>query len=1156
MEKTFCMRWGIVQVVLMVVVLSFAQNVNAIVEESAGLGGFQDVESSSGNSISASSLDAEVASNETELQNPSVAEYMLAGNTVSRTGNIKNVGLSDFQYKVVFEKVSGNDEFCSGLQLEAKKGTEIAYAGNLSGFDFNVDVLNVGVQEDWDFNISLPSGYFVGSECVFDFKYIAWQTSFVDASQGWVDTEVITNNKIFAGIETPMQTGYNVNDESDINSYGVPRDPNEIACTGGATNINGVSVHWTDVSGENTLVKYQREYSKVDSYDWTGNEIYTEAFTNYRTFGGNPGAEAVYGSHVRAWFDENDNDVVDVEEMVSEWSNECFIEFDVTAPAMPTGLRRLERNDHNVVHECGDITNEKQMHPDWADNTEGDFDHYEYTSFNAPNGAVGLNEKIFYDSIFEYNGSWLPNDGTYGFAVRAVDKAGNKSDWALGGDKTFEDSCQITYDTTGPVVTIDAIKYLDGTIEPDKFVTSYNTPTIVGSISDDNGIQVVGLVTNGQGYLVTVTDDMWEVHITDVLPDGVHTLRLKAVDSLGNITEIERDIRIDTVAPYAEHTFYKDGVKIEGFNVYYDGGHKFSGPVVYIDNDLSRLSFTGEYTDTNPSAGLYWDSYAIFEAQDDGSFAFSQNGKRSLCSWRREPNLVDISDQNTFSLTDRESFDNCVASLPEGEYYIAHHIYDYATRDDIPTINQFRDVLGLHFIVDTAPSVPTDIRILDNEDNDLGCEGVTNNRYITVDWADSIESDVDHFDYQIREAITIAQPTVSEYSGRIRDEDGYYKYRVRAVDDRDNTSGWTPWCGVTLDRDAPEAPTLIEPTNESVVTGESLLSDWSDVSDAHHYIYESYHDSSTSHLRWHHIYQESEKTATDVDDAVFWWRVKAVDEAGNESDWSELWKVTIDNTQGIVLNEFMPKPVRRLEDQWVEIYNNGDETVDVNGWYITDAKGPNEHKRKIDVAHTDTGSTKIAPGEFLVIKNYGTFHLNDEGDTIKLFNDRDILIDSYKYKKSEVRLGKTIARIPDGVGDWADPVPTPGEKNNPSNDKKDFFEYYKNKCFDGENVLCEKDFMKKYGISKKEEKKKEEKKQKDMSVVVEKEDDKKVDNDKTVKKEKNKSTKEDESKQDNQKEEEKTSKQEDDKTDNSNQKESDEEVKEDIDEEMGELKAA
>lgn len=100
-----------------------------------------------------------------------------------------------------------------------------------------------------------------------------------------------------------------------------------------------------------------------------------------------------------------------------------------------------------------------------------------------------------------------------------------------------------------------------------------------------------------------------------------------------------------------------------------------------------------------------------------------------------------------------------------------------------------------------------------------------------------------------------------------------------------------------FDNTAPNNPTLISPANNAVIKGASLTQSWSDSSsDVDHYIYESYNNSSATSLRYHTTYSATSKTATNVGETTYWWRVKAVDEAGNESGWSPLWKVTVDNT--------------------------------------------------------------------------------------------------------------------------------------------------------------------------------------------------------------------------------------------------------------------
>jgi len=122
-------------------------------------------------------------------------------------------------------------------------------------------------------------------------------------------------------------------------------------------------------------------------------------------------------------------------------------------------------------------------------------------------------------------------------------------------------------------------------------------------------------------------------------------------------------------------------------------------------------------------------------------------------------------------------------------------------------------------------------------------------------------------------------------------------WQVRAGDNNGNWSSWSAISLVTTDYTAPDAPTLNGPANNSVVNGASLTQSWnaSASTDVDHYVYESYNDAGKTSLRWNQTVYGLSKTATNVADSTFWWRVKAVDAAGNESAWSPLWKLTIDN---------------------------------------------------------------------------------------------------------------------------------------------------------------------------------------------------------------------------------------------------------------------
>lgn len=164
----------------------------------------------------------------------------------------------------------------------------------------------------------------------------------------------------------------------------------------------------------------------------------------------------------------------------------------------------------------------------------------------------------------------------------------------------------------------------------------------------------------------------------------------------------------------------------------------------------------------------------------------------------------------------------------------------------------------------------------------------------------------------------------------------------------------------------------------------------------------------------------------------------------NETDWGE--PVAVDSQvvcppppeTGIVINEFLPNPAGndkapKPNGEWVELYNKGSEIVDVAGWVLYDENDANELPITSD--NTNTGSTTIGSGEFLVVYRNGDndFALdNTGGDTVRLYNGEigggADLIDSHTYTIN-AQEGKSFARIPNGSDNWVDPVPTPGEPN-------------------------------------------------------------------------------------------------------------------------------
>ena len=93
----------------------------------------------------------------------------------------------------------------------------------------------------------------------------------------------------------------------------------------------------------------------------------------------------------------------------------------------------------------------------------------------------------------------------------------------------------------------------------------------------------------------------------------------------------------------------------------------------------------------------------------------------------------------------------------------------------------------------------------------VGCGASINQRNITVDWNNSSDPNFSYYQYQadsdkVSPYDYTTNVNTSERSGTIRDQDGTYNYRIRAIDKAGNIGAWSNWCSVTLDRQSPSTP--------------------------------------------------------------------------------------------------------------------------------------------------------------------------------------------------------------------------------------------------------------------------------------------------------------------------------------------------------------
>ena len=461
---------------------------------------------------------------------------------------------------------------------------------------------------------------------------------------------------------------------------------------------------------------------------------------------------------------------------------------DRTAPSAPTGLQIIDHE--GTVLGCRGITNNRNIKIDWSNNPETDLAYY----------ILDLKDKDNHKqlTVSEYNARIRNLDGLYTYKIRATDLAGNTS--------PASEWCAVILDRVAPTGEIKGIKYDKADIE--NFITNDNTPKLYGSYADNIEVANVNIELYGQSYMPQYTGGIWISPNFGPIPDGTHTATLTITDAAGNETVVTQDIIIDTMAPIASYKHYDNGTEITDSLAYVKG--------------INQLTFTGKYFDNDPSSGLLQDSYVIFEAQDDGSFKFSHNGKKSFCSWRKAPNLLSISG-TSFVQTTPVEFTNCIATLPDGEYYMAHQVYDTATRKDIPSITQFRDVLGLHFIVDTVAPDTT----ITSPTDDTYVKGIVDLKGTVI------EDNLLRYYYKVSGPENVTSKTVYKDTGftdmtfytwdTTNYQDGEYEIKLSARDKAQNKdTGSTNIIHLNIDNTKPE---ILAVEDQNLFEGDDLPTD-------------------------------------------------------------------------------------------------------------------------------------------------------------------------------------------------------------------------------------------------------------------------------------------------------------------------------------------
>jgi hypothetical protein len=125
----------------------------------------------------------------------------------------------------------------------------------------------------------------------------------------------------------------------------------------------------------------------------------------------------------------------------------------------------------------------------------------------------------------------------------------------------------------------------------------------------------------------------------------------------------------------------------------------------------------------------------------------------------------------------------------------------------------------------------------------------------------------------------------------------------------------------------------------------------------------------------------------------------------------------------VVINEVFPK-TDDISKEWIELYNNGTEPVSLDRWKLENTSGDTK-------IFSMNASSRILAHDFLIFYQTQTaMSFNKEGDTVRLVDENNNLIDSQGYQ-GILGYNMSVGRSSDGGGSWV--ICTTRTPNKPNN---------------------------------------------------------------------------------------------------------------------------
>ncbi|MCD6215721.1 MAG: hypothetical protein J7J92_01445 [Candidatus Aenigmarchaeota archaeon] len=490
----------------------------------------------------------------------------------------------------------------------------------------------------------------------------------------------------------------------------------------------------------------------------------------------------------------------------------------------------------------------------------------------------------------------------------------------------------------------------------------------------------------------TPVGSQWQYQVhwdTTEVADGTYYIRVSMVDYAGHVTiDPLRTIDIDNTPPAISITTPSNNQFVKGIVEI-----TFTMSDSHIDYSTAEVSTDGGQTWTNPSCTgpsctFNWDTtlatdglaYGLQAKASDsvGNVGYSEMttvvvDNRAMASMA----IVKPIDQGiaTGTVTIEAIASDAVSGTQYVEFYVdgtmIHNDTSYYNSWTAPwntgsyadgahtlkvrgcdAIGNCRDSTTIQIVSDNNPPSPP---ILDV--SDLDGDGYDNDGVLTLTWFasdDGTGSGIDYYKGEVSMDQTFTTGVLGSKTSSLSYSisevpDGTWYGRVRACDQVGLCSGWSNIENIIVDTMEPTTVTASASIDNSPYdTDGSYQISWTPATDTNGILrYDIMENGVITSVGL-----TTSKSYTGKPDGTYYYRIRAVDSAGNEGEWSNLLTVIVDTT---------PPSVPALISPEVNYYTNDQTPTFVWGSATDEISGVSQYEIMIDTASYQAGTTSFAP---------------------------------------------------------------------------------------------------------------------------------------------------------------------------------------------------